>query len=201
MNKYRDKIIEAEGQRKAYIDQLEELENRVQEYEDKLNIILFVRLFFQGIAKKTQENVKFHIERVGQSALDSIFPDTYKFSIDFVSRKGKTEAEFSIIKQDNKINPMNSSGGGIVDIISLSLRITLLSISGNRKVMILDEPLRFVSKNYQPIIIDLLKELEKRLGLQFIMITHDYQELLSANKVFTVSINKRGISLVEERGE
>jgi DNA repair exonuclease SbcCD ATPase subunit len=37
----------------------------------------------------------------------------------------------------------------------------------------LDEPFRFVSDEYQPAVADLMEEMADKLGIQFIIVTHE----------------------------
>lgn len=73
-----------------------------------------------------------------------------------------------------ELDPMSSTGGGVVDVASFALRIAALLMQkpAGRLLLILDEPFRFVSEEYRDRVKDLVEELSKELGIQFIIVTH-----------------------------
>jgi DNA repair exonuclease SbcCD ATPase subunit len=65
-----------------------------------------------------------------------------------------------------------------------------------RNTIILDEPMRFLSDDYQEQASKMLKEISDRMGIQFIIITHEQTLSEYADKTFQVKLRK-GISKVE----
>jgi ABC-type sugar transport system ATPase subunit len=61
--------------------------------------------------------------------------------------------------------------------------------------MILDEPLRFVSAKYQEKASAMIKEISEKLGIQFIIVTHNEVLASYADRTFEVTI-KKGVSHV-----
>lgn len=154
-------------------------------------------LIAQQVAKQTQNQIKIHISEMVSLALGSIFEDPYSFELDFVDKRGKTEAEMYFVRDGERINPMDASGGGAVDVASFALRIALWNIKRpkSNNTIVLDEPFRFLSKDLQPKASELLKLLSDRLGIQFIIISHNPEIIQAADKIFEVKIHK-GISSV-----
>ena len=64
-------------------------------------------------------------------------------------------------------------------------------------VIILDEPMRFVSENYQEKASQMLKEISQRLNIQFIIITHNQVLASYADRVFESRI-KKGITKINQ---
>jgi len=155
----------------------------------------------QRVAKDTQNNFVCRIADVVSTALDAVFgADAYEFSLEFVQKRGKTEVEIAFVRDDSKIDPLSASGGGAVDVASFALRVAVWSLLKNsgRPVLdtiILDEPFRFLSRDLQPLAGSMLKTLSKKLGLQFVMVTHNPDLIESADMVFEVT-NKNGESHV-----
>jgi DNA repair exonuclease SbcCD ATPase subunit len=88
---------------------------------------------------------------------------------------------------------MNSTGGGVCDILSFALRIALLIISKNQKILIMDEPFKFISKDVKESAVEIIKRMSSDLGIQIICITHDVELIECADKIFTVT-QKGGVS-------
>jgi DNA repair exonuclease SbcCD ATPase subunit len=84
-------------------------------------------------------------------------------------------------------------------VASFALRIASWSMEYPRlrNVIILDEPMRFLSEDLQEKASAMIKELSEKLGLQFIIITHEKELASYADKEFRVTINK-GVSNIKE---
>jgi len=180
--------------------------NTYNDLKKKLNLISKnvirteqAQVIIQQVAKLTQEQIIFHIEDIVNSAIDAVFPGEYEFKIKFVNRRNKTECDIVLMKDENKLNPMLDNGGGVVDIVSFSLRIALWNLKNGKKMytVILDEPFKNLSKSLRPKACIILQELSKKLNLQFIIITHDQDIIDIADKSFLVKKYKN-ISKVEE---
>lgn len=128
----------------------------------------------QVVAETIQQEAHNQIAGVVSQCLSSVFDDPYEFKINFERARGKTEANLVFIRDGEEINPIDSSGGGVIDVAAFALRISCLMLTRpqRRRVVVLDEPFRFVSQEYRPRVRTMLIELSKDLNIQFIMITH-----------------------------
>ncbi|NLB89398.1 MAG: ATP-binding protein, partial [Syntrophomonadaceae bacterium] len=93
-----------------------------------------------------------------------------------------------------------SRGGGIVDIISLALRIALLETSRPALdgPLILDEPAKHVSQDYSHNVAEFLKLVVNTFERQVIMVTHNSYLADSGDKAFEVKIES-GVTQVIPR--
>ena len=146
---------------------------------------------------KTQEQLQYHISDITSLALESVFPEPYKLEIEFVQRRNKTECDIYFSRNGNLVDPLSASGGGAVDIASFALRIASWSLQRphTRNTIILDEPMRFVSDGLRNKASAMIKEVSRKLGIQFIIITHEPTLAAYADKIFNVT-NKKGISKI-----
>lgn len=133
------------------------------------------RALVQGVAKEVQEQAHARIAGVVSRCLETVFDDPYTFHIRFDSKRGKTEARL-LLERDGLIleNPLREAGGGVVDVCALALRLACLVLSTprRRRFLCLDEPLKFLSVNYQPRVAELLMELAEEMDIQFLIVTH-----------------------------
>lgn len=154
--------------------------------------------FIQQVAKDTQEQLRFMISDIVQLAIDTCFPGEYIFNVKFEIKRGKTEAVLCFEKHGMEVDPMSASGGGLVDIASFALRIAAWSLGRSNNTIVLDEPFRFLSKDLHAQAGEILKKLSKHLNLQIIMVTHNEEIITFADRVFTVTQNRKtGVSKVE----
>ncbi len=116
------------------------------------------------------------IERLVTHCLQYVFGGEYSCSIVTDQSAHGVTAEIVVNKGDLTLSPMSSCGGGVVDVVSFALR--LASVVGdarqnNRKLLILDEPFRFLSAVYKPRVAQLVEDLAEDYDFQIILITHD----------------------------
>lgn len=148
--------------------QLEELEQS-QEVVDKSHRIC------QSVAKKTQDSLSVQLDSLINLALETCFPNQYEFKTSFIENRGKTELQFvltdKITGKDND-DIIDGFGGGLIDVVSLALRLCLHTLEGSSKLVVLDEPFKFLSQDLRSKAANLIQELSHKLDLQFIIITH-----------------------------
>lgn len=127
-----------------------------------------------SVAQQVQSTAHARIATLVTQCL-SIFDEPYSFRIDFARARGKTEARLVFERDGLEVDPLTASGGGVVDVAAFALRVSCLLLSKPplARVLVLDEPFRFVSPQYRPRLRALIEELAKTLKIQFIMVTHD----------------------------
>jgi DNA repair exonuclease SbcCD ATPase subunit len=130
----------------------------------------------QQVAADVQAKAHQRIAQVVSRSLSSVFgPDAPQFKIRFEQKRGKTEALLLLEQDGLEMDPLTATGGGVVDVASLSLRLSCLMLSNPplRKVLVLDEPLRHLSADYRPAARELIEQLASEFEIQFVIVTHD----------------------------
>jgi len=157
------------------------------------------REIVREVGLATQQQLQVHISDVTSLALESVFGnDAYELVAEFVQRRNKTECDLYFVRGGKRLDPLDSSGYGSVDVASLALRIAAWSMQFPRKrnTIILDEPLKFLDGRTDRIekASQMIKELSNRLGIQFIIVSHNNALADYADKTFTVTMkNKKSI--------
>jgi len=128
----------------------------------------------RGVARDIQAKVCGCVAGVVSRCLEAVFDEPYEFKMDFVEKRGRTEVELTFEKNGQVVDPLSASGGGVVDVASFALRLAAILLSGpkTRRILVLDEPFKFLSRVYRPKIHQLLEDLAKEMGVQIIMVTH-----------------------------
>lgn len=131
----------------------------------------------QLLAQAVQQQAHAKISEVVSSCLAAVFDDPYEFKIVFERKRGKTEANLRFTRRGLDIDPLTASGGGAVDVAAFALRVACLVLHRPRlqRVVVMDEPFKFVSAQYQPAIRTMLEDLSARLKLQIIFVTHNVE--------------------------
>jgi len=128
----------------------------------------------QFVAQGIQQQAHEKISVVVSSCLSAVFEDPYEFKILFERKRGRTEATLLFTRRGMDVDPLSATGGGVVDVAAFALRIACLMLHRPRlsKVVVLDEPFKFVSAEYREAVRAMLENLSKDLGIQIIMVTH-----------------------------
>jgi len=133
------------------------------------------RELLQRLVLGVQENTHRRIAHVVSTCLSVVFDDPYEFRIKFEKKRGRTEAMLLFRRDGMEIDPVTAAGGGMVDVAAFALRVSCLVLHRPRlsRILVLDEPFRFVSEQYQDNVRLMLEQLSKDLHLQIIFVTHN----------------------------
>ena len=185
---YSKKIEQRKGQLYSLQQRYNKALDKKDQLKDELKNIEHAQFVIQTVAQETQENLIYNIENVVTSALEAVLDNPYKFKVIFDIKRNKTECQLLFERDGRLINPLDSSGYGAADLASFALRIAAWSLTypKKRSVFILDEPFKHLSTELHEKASMLIKELSKKLEIQFIIITHVNQISEHSDKVFRV---------------
>lgn len=169
----KNRLIKLNGERETLNAMIKSNELQLESLNADMEVIEKAQAVVQSVAKQTQEQLSIEIDDIVNLALQTIFPNQYKFHLAYEMARGKTEARFNLTDEnDNPVDPMNSTGGGCVDVVCMALRIALYALCTTDNVIIFDEPCRFVSVNLRDRMSELIKVFSDKLKVQIIMVTH-----------------------------
>lgn len=156
--------------------------------KEKVRISTEAQKIIQTAAQEIQQRAHHQIARIVTESLEAIFDDPYKFKILFEKKRGRTEARLVFDREGMEVDPLTASGGGVVDIAAFTLRLSCLMLNKPplRRILVLDEPFRFVSPEYRGAVRKLLEELSESLQIQIILTTH--MEELQTGKIIRLPI-------------
>ena len=129
----------------------------------------------QAVGKEVQFYTFRQIERIVSECLKTVFGEnTYDVKLVYTERAGKSNYHFEFINGDDPIDAMDGTGGGIVDVAAFALRVAAMMMTKptSRQILILDEPFRFVSREFRENVSQLLYKMAEQFDLQIIVITH-----------------------------
>lgn len=145
------------------------------------------------VSQETQRIVEIKITNLITTAIQEIISPEYECRVDFDLKNNQLIADVWVVKNEKESEPMFGHGGGVVDIFSMSSRLSLWSLSPEgmrtRPILILDEPFKFVSEAFHNNVSTVLNKVKNKLGIQIIMTTH-IKEPFFANKSFLINDGK-----------
>lgn len=167
------------GKRDKILEQIKDLSIDLSTISKNIELLEKVNVLLQKTSEYARKQAKKQIETMVSNCLQYIFDSNMEFIIEIEELYGKPNAEFYVITNEGnniiKTKPELSRGGGVVDIISLALRISFLQVHKPliHGPLILDEPAKHVSEDFIFNVADFLKRTSEMFGRQIIMVTHN----------------------------
>ena len=188
----RNKLEQQKGQVSQIEKSVKELNLKLRKNKRSLRHHEQAREVIREVGLKTHQQLQYHISDITSLALEAVFNNPYELIAEFVQRRNKTECDLFFQRDGSKVDPLTASGVGAVDVAAFALRVASWSMlrPHTRNTVILDEPLKFLSNEYQEKASVMIKEISKKLGIQFIIITHEPILAGYADKVFETKIRK-----------
>jgi DNA repair exonuclease SbcCD ATPase subunit len=128
------------------------------------------------IGRTIQQQAHARIAQLVTRCLAAVFEeDPYEFDIAFEQRAGRTVAALAFLRAGRRLNPTEAAGGGACDVAAFALRTACIMLARppRRRLLLLDEPFRYLSREYRPRARALIEALSQELDVQFIIVTHD----------------------------
>lgn len=168
------------GKRDVLLSEVKKSKRRIKGLKNEIVNTERAREVIQSTVDEIQRMIEYRIGNLVTMALQTIFDDRYVFTIRFIPKRGKMEAELVLTKDDIEMtNILESSGGGLADIVSFTLRVSIWAMKKNRPLFILDEPFKSLSPDRFKKCTKLLNNLSTELGIQFIIINPHTQSALT----------------------
>ncbi len=198
-------ILREEGKKDKLLEQLHENKTKIEKIILDQELLDKVIILFQKTSEFARLQAKKQIETLVTKCLQYVFETDIEFVIELEELRGKANAEFYVVTTYGdttiKTKPELSRGGGVVDIISLALRIAFLQIHKPRieGPLILDEPAKHLSEDYIYNVGDFLKQTSEMFNRQIIMVTHNQHLSAISNNAYRVELigTASSVSLVE----
>lgn len=199
MMTFSERLLKVKSENEVYKKMVADEEANIERYTHRKESLDELLLIVQKSARRTQDKLKERFEAIVQSCIDVVFPDTYTFHFDFVPRRNKTEVDIYLTDStETKLDPMESNGGGVVDVISMALRVACLTISGKDKVLLLDEPTAHLRGEAKLKLGEVLKSISEKIGLQIIMVNDTSGNTIRPDREFLVTKNNN-VSHVKQK--
>lgn len=150
------------------------LNKKVRELERNATASQQALVIARKVVTDLQSQAQQHVADVVTRCLQSIYGKSYSFAFQFTQQKNRTVCRLTVLNNGMELDPMTEVGGGIADVVAFALRIAVLVARKPqlRRVLILDEPFRFVSSQYREAVGQLIETLATEAGIQFVFVTH-----------------------------
>jgi DNA repair exonuclease SbcCD ATPase subunit len=173
-SKIRKKIDAFKRERQSVLDGIRREKVELQDAINQRDATAAALEIARGIAEVLQRDAHTRIAVLVTRCLSAVFGDeAYEFRIITEQKRNRTEARAVFVRDGEEFDALSSIGGGVVDVAAFALRVAvILAQDPVRRLLILDEPMKFVSAEYRPQVRALLETLADELDVQIVLVTH-----------------------------
>ncbi|WP_300410536.1 ATPase [Lagierella sp.] len=188
----KNRYHQAMGEKISIEKNINRLKESLNQLDTQSEDLILVDTLLKETADFSRLQSSKEIENIVTSCLELVFNSKMEFKIELSQLRGKNSAEFFIIEhaedKEYKYKIEDTRGGGVIDILSLALRISfLLKISPKIEgPIILDEPAKHVSEDYIFNIADFIKKISEEFNKQMIIISHNEHLASIGNKRYRI---------------
>jgi len=137
-------------------------------------LTLKARLLLEKYSEIEQEQLRQKVEALVTRGLQVIFDETYSFKVETKILRKQAAMEFVVSHDGVDRDPMDANGGGLVNVIALVLRLTIVALTpGLSRAVVLDEPFAQLSQGYLAGMSKFIREVVDSSDIQLIIISHE----------------------------
>lgn len=191
----RTELERRRGQRDALQQQAEAARATAEAAEAEAERIGKVRVFIEAVGQVARETARQEAEAMVTEALQSVFGPRLRFRVTLTEQRGRPHADFAVEVEASDgtafaADPLDAHGGGVVDVLSLALRLLLLESAQPRieGPLVLDEPGKHVSAGYAPHLAAFLATVSQDFGRQIILVTHNEDIAAVGERAYRVEL-------------
>jgi hypothetical protein len=203
---FQDALKQKQADKTSLIAENKRAKEAITGLQEKQETYAMIDILAKQAKQATQESVAEELSDIASEALYTVFAQKFEqekedvfFDLRF-TETGGCEV-FFVDEEDNEFPVLGSRGFGLVDVVCASLRTSFLLFQDSRKLVVHDEPMRFVSKAYHKATQELFKLFAEEFGIQYIILTNEKGLLEDAPNVFKVSKKNKKSIIEKSKGE
>ena len=189
----KNKILEEE-----YLKKVEKERKERENSEDENLTLTELKEFLFQISANYREDICSLFTNLVTEALTSIFEKEIKFEIKLYSYRNEPAVDITVTEEDLEVDPQKSCGGGVNDIISLVLKIIFIYLKNSNRILILDESLKFLSRNYLEQASSFIRDISQRMNLQIILVSHKPELEVGCDNLITIEKENNRSVIINE---
>lgn len=184
----------------AELDSLRAQSARAQldwESEDsEAELTVKARLLLEQYSEIEQEQLKQKVSGLVTRGLQTIFGPGYAFDVQMRTLRKQAAMEFTITRDLVERDPMDAHGGGLVNVIALVLRLTIVALTpGLSRTVVLDEPFAQLSQGYIEGMGKFIRELVDATDIQLIIVSHEAEIAEVADQAYELVNSGAGLQV------
>lgn len=203
LNQYTKEIDRRSGELAQYRKNKENYAKEIEQLKADLNTLDKVLVLFNDLGEKQQIELIQKIEGIVSFGLRAVFKEEYNFHIYVSTKHNQTSMDFTVERNGIETEVMSAHGGGLSVVIGFILHVLIIVAmkSQLRQVFVADEALYKLSRDYRDAMGELIQSLAKRLNIQIILVTHQYEYADYADKVLRFGLDKDGHTKITQESK
>ena len=162
----KSKLELLEKQKADILEEIKEIDSNMYDIAEE-------KVLLEDSSEKARSVAKEVIEDVTTQSLQQIFEDGRTVSINLGTKAGQPTADLYVMHDGDDTDPAKEEGGGVADIISTAIFMTLSDLMKTLSPFFLDEPNKYVSRDFSIPTGNFLAGIADYTGRQIFMNTHD----------------------------
>lgn len=205
--KYKDRYTRTKLTYENKVEEQEKRGERVKTINDGLEIKRESLDVLNQVAEVYDEySVRRKLEKVITSIIQTLFcQDNFEFVIMRSTTRNQQEVHFfkSVEEKGQKFHiPIEREPGGLGDIVDIIFRVLILhQFPPNQRFLIMDEPIKNLSKGLRPRFNEFFARLRKEFGIKFLIITHESEHMDNYDRHYYFSYNGNRTVVKEVEGD
>lgn len=202
-----DTYVSKNTERNMAKEKEETLKKKIEEDKATLENINICALIIKKTVEKKRDSVCNTLSIMGTSAMQYALQDqNIEMQIHEQDYRDSIASNVRIVNTKTGLDTpiLGAKGGGIEDIVNTAVRIGIIKALKDPSIdgpIILDEPYKQLSSEYQPAIAEFLSRISSDFGRQIILSTHNAFIRESGGKKIHVTTSAPDTSVVVEEGD
>ncbi len=141
----------------------------------------------RGLEVQYRERFQKNLSAIVSRAVSAVFGEEIEVKLVAKTFRDVTSLDIRIMQDGLETDIFSARGGSLVQVVAFALRVLMVASNPKlRNFIALDEPFAMVSAEYRPKVAELVVELAKNPGIQFLIITHEPELLEAADMAYEV---------------
>jgi len=199
LSKMQTFYTKAQGRKELLEESLSLAQDKLETVQNSIVRGELVQVLLTKTSDFARAQLKTRIEATVTAGIQAIFQNDDEFFVEMGEFRGQAAADWRVKTPNGTVDVENSDGGGIVDTLSMALRVAVMETSRPKPggPVFLDESGKHLSREYLPNMAEFLKQYTRTAGRQTFLITHWSELAEIADVSYVVIQDEKGISGVK----
>ena len=209
LNEIHAQVVHGEGVISEIQRRIDVLKREQQRHLDIMDMIPKSQAIVNGLYDRIAGNMIRACEGAISDATQEIIADGTRIGMDIGTQGSDISVKIGSIVDIKDRNSdrilrsiMDNEGGGLTNIVCFALRAIVISRSGQRRFMVIDEPDCWLDNGKIDAFFNVVHRMATDSGYQIIALTHhDTTNFEDRANILTISRDEHGVSHIEQSGE
>ena len=176
---------------------LENARNKIKEFQEKQDDLGMIQALFNKLVDEKRKQTMDKVVNVVSYGLQKVFDNPEMQLV--VTEKLQRNQKFYVLGYSDGNGGVSTqwdeASGGVRDVVILMLKVIFLTISSNRRFLVMDESFSGLDADRRENLIEFLHELADKFEMQFFFVSHLDDLNAAATDLFKISRGSLGVQI------